>query len=873
MTNDFPCLFPGCHLTFHRLSGRTRHHNTCHRPISPDPETDPANKFREVFHSKLNALPCDANGSFLPQFTCPPPFHAPDKIEGNDYHPFKDRLAFDWAHYHFVELQSSERKINKGLDLWLAAQLKAGNDSALPWSSVQEMYTTIDKIQAGDAPFETVQFKYTGVLPPNPPSWMTATYELCTRNSRKLLHNQLATSDFASDFSTRPYRQFNYEDDRVWSNLMSGDWAWNQADVIAEDPRTHGSMLVPIVAGSDKTTVSVATGHQEYHPVYQSPGNISNVARRSHSNSVLPVAFLPIPKTNKREREKPEYQKFTRQLYHACLGYIFQPLRQGMTVPDVARCPDGHYRHVIYRLGPYIANYPEQVWLAGIVQNWCPKCDAHYKALDENFQHTHFRSHERTDFIVNSFDPGTVWNEHGIQSDVVPFTHGFPGADIHTLLSPDLLHQLIKGTFKDHLVTWVNEYLRLKHGKTQSHEIIKDIDQREGRDFEQWTGDDSKALMKVYIAAIAGHVPPKMVKCLATFVDLCYIFRRNVISNTALRNAEALLQKFLELREVFIEEGVRASISLPRQHALIHYLTSIPLFGSPNGLCSSITESKHIKAVKEPWRRSNRFEALDQMLRAIIRSEKLATLRQRLLRDGFLVGSTAAHYLRALVQEGRQPHTPIEDATADSDEDINMVNILDGSSSEEAFSEEDGTLSMAEKEAAASIEDAIPDDGPPGISSIQLAALPDRRYPKELHQLSQYINEPDFPEAFNVFLYSRRHPNRPIPPDINMQVNFCGKIYVFHSATTRFYAPSDLCGLYGMYHEDKPGNEGKDTVQCALVSWYPLSSGERDCDTGMWTVRADETRALRVIPLKRIARGAHLLPKYSVAFRFLEIHK
>jgi hypothetical protein len=60
----------------------------------------------------------------------------------------------------------------------------------------------------------------------------------------------------------------------------------------------HGSMLVPIVAGSDKTTVSVATGHQEYHPLYQLPGNISNIARRAHRNAVLPVAFLPIPKSS-----------------------------------------------------------------------------------------------------------------------------------------------------------------------------------------------------------------------------------------------------------------------------------------------------------------------------------------------------------------------------------------------------------------------------------------------------------------------------------------------------------------------------------------------------------------------------------------------
>ncbi|KAF8200369.1 hypothetical protein BJ912DRAFT_1054733 [Pholiota molesta] len=59
---------------------------------------------------------------------------------------------------------------------------------------------------------------------------------------------------------------------------MSGDWAWTEADTVAEDKCTHGSMLVPIVAGSDKTTVSVATGHQKYHPVYMSPGNLTNTA-------------------------------------------------------------------------------------------------------------------------------------------------------------------------------------------------------------------------------------------------------------------------------------------------------------------------------------------------------------------------------------------------------------------------------------------------------------------------------------------------------------------------------------------------------------------------------------------------------------------
>lgn len=56
-------------------------------------------------------------------------------------------------------------------------------------------------------------------------------------------------------------------------------------------------MFVPVCSGSDKTTTTVGTGQQEYHPVYQSPGNLTNVARRARGNGVIPVAFLPIPKS------------------------------------------------------------------------------------------------------------------------------------------------------------------------------------------------------------------------------------------------------------------------------------------------------------------------------------------------------------------------------------------------------------------------------------------------------------------------------------------------------------------------------------------------------------------------------------------------
>jgi hypothetical protein len=59
-----------------------------------------------------------------------------------------------------------------------------------------------------------------------------------------------------------------------------------------------------------------------------------------------------------------------------------------------------------------------------------------------------------------------------------PFTASFPHADIHELLSLDLLHQVIKGCFKDHLVTWVGEYLVWEHGEARAAAIMADIDRR-----------------------------------------------------------------------------------------------------------------------------------------------------------------------------------------------------------------------------------------------------------------------------------------------------------------------------------------------------------------------------------------------------------
>jgi hypothetical protein len=154
--------------------------------------------------------------------------------------------------------------------------------------------------------------------------------------------------------------------------------------------------------------------------------------------------------------------------------------------------------------------------------------------------------------------------------------------------------------------------------------------------------------IQVYLAAIKGLVPDEMVKCVHEFVECCYIARRNAITASDLDAFNQHLERFHQLRNIFIETGVRASISLPRQHALMHYTSKIEQFASPNGVCSSITESTHISAVKEPWRRSNRNDPLPQMARTISRLHKLNALRRIFGNRGMLDGKLS-DYARAFI--------------------------------------------------------------------------------------------------------------------------------------------------------------------------------------------------------------------------------
>ena len=143
-------------------------------------------------------------------------------------------------------------------------------------------------------------------------------------------------------------------------------------------------------------------------------------------------------------------------------------------------------------------------------------------------------------------------------------------------------------------------------------------------------------------------MPVDIIKTLNAFLDFCYIARQNVLTEDSLNALDYALEQFHHFREIFRLSGVRPDgFSLPRQHSLKHYHRHITNFGAPNGLCSSITESKHITAVKKPWRRSGRYEALQQMLTINTRNDKLAAARIDFSSRGMLHGTCLGEVLQS----------------------------------------------------------------------------------------------------------------------------------------------------------------------------------------------------------------------------------
>ncbi|KAK1233420.1 hypothetical protein PQX77_003424, partial [Marasmius sp. AFHP31] len=807
----------------------------------------------------------------------------------NPWSPFQTEASFRLADHLFRKAEMSKANVNELLDIWyLDVKERFGGDSA-PFSNHQHLLQTIDTIRNGDAPWSCYETSCEEV-DPDAPDYYRTTYQVWYRDPDTVISNILSNRDFAQEFDPAPYIHIGRNGKRRVSNFMSGNYAFRHATMIDEDCQdsesVDGAMYCPIILGADKTTVSVATGHVEYHPLYLSIGNLHNGARRGHRNGVVPVGFLAIPKTDRRYDDDSAYRVFKKQLYHACIAAILLSIEPAMHKPVVRMCPDGHYRRVIYDLAAFIADYPEQVLLAGIVQGWCCRCTAPNVNLDG--ENADMRTREWFEQAMHEFhgEGDVLWDNFGIDDDIVPFTHYFPRADIHEMLTADLLHQVIKGCFKDMLVEWVWAYLELEYGDGAPG-IMDDIDKRisivpefpglrrfpHGRRFKQWTGDDSKALMKVFLPAVEAYIPTEMSKCLAAFLDFCYLVRRNDFDEDTITEIQHAIERFHHHRQIFIDIGLRNNLSIPRLHSMVHYPSLILDFGAPNGVCSSITESRHITAVKKPWRRSNRHNALSQILLTNQRLDKLAAKRSELVERG-LVPRLHAPPPPNTFDSGKQDHGPVKG---------------DNIEGEVLLAKKKGTYCR-------------------GLTEYTMVTTETAQgYPNDLEDLAVQMDIPDLPWLTQRFLYEQLND---CPSDnviIDNLPPIPSNVKVFHSAVATFRSPSDEAGVRGLCKERIRSNRsyrghprydtvavvtdqtkkgfrglsaarvllffsfvlGNKVYPCALVHWLNKVGQAPSPLTNMWAVSPayhdsrKTRRHLAVIHIDTMLRGIHLIPIFG----------
>ncbi|KAG6823444.1 hypothetical protein H0H92_010198 [Tricholoma furcatifolium] len=291
---------------------------------------------------------------------------------------------------------------------------------------------------------------------------------------------------------------------------------------------------------------------------------------------------------------------------------------------------------------------------------------------------------------------------------------------------------------------------------------------------------------------------------------------------------------------------------------MTHYQTLIQEFGAPNGLCSSITESAHIRAVKKPWRRSSRYNALGQMLLVNQRLDKLAASRMDFERRGMLASSLFEAEAQVVAQNTNE------------DDDGGAVDRRDV------------------------------------LGEVALAKKPVRLLPLDAEGLAGHLNIPSFPDLISHFLYEQSHPELDMPL-VEIPLENCpapeGRIRVYPSAIATFYAPSNVSGIGGMFREriravsswrgsigrydcvfvehdpTLPGfrglhaarvhmffeltTPGRRKYPCALVSWFHVIADEPCEETGMWVVEKDldvhGVPIMSIIYIDTILRGAHLI--------------
>ena len=117
----------------------------------------------------VKGQPCDKDGLLLPPGTPPLPCSDPSP---DTWDPFDDQTQFWMGEFLYKKVEMSAGDVDELMDIWATSN----DDDASLFSSHKHMYTTIDAIKHGDAPWKSFTVSYAGHLAPDPLSWQLQDY-------------------------------------------------------------------------------------------------------------------------------------------------------------------------------------------------------------------------------------------------------------------------------------------------------------------------------------------------------------------------------------------------------------------------------------------------------------------------------------------------------------------------------------------------------------------------------------------------------------------------------------------------------------------------------------------------------------------------
>ncbi|KAI0696099.1 hypothetical protein BC835DRAFT_1272404 [Cytidiella melzeri] len=495
-------------------------------------------------------------------------------------------------------------------------------------------------------------------------------FELWKRNPVECIRELLSNPTFKDNLRYAPEQR--YEDDRgerpVLGEMWSGAW-WERVQVSKRKLLPKGATLVPVILASDKTQLSNFSGDKSAWPVYLTIGNIPKSLRRSpSSHATVLLGYLPVAKLESVPKAKRAVLAY--QLFHDCMRSLLEPLveagRKGVEVV----CADGYVRRAHPIVAAYVADHPEQCLVACCQENHCPKCLVQPNKRGVPVDLPVMRDPEKMLAMICSAlegNKGPGFAEAGLRS-IHPFWANLPHCDIFTCLTPDLLHQLHKGVFKDHTVKWATACMDGKEDEVNRrfrtmplHPDLRHF--KKGISLvSQWTGNEYKQMEKVFLGVVAGAADPDVVKAVRAVLDFVYYAHYEAHTEDSLSCLQDAWIRFHLHKHGFVRLGVCDDFNIPKLHSMSHYIDSIRLFGLADGYNTEGPERLHIDFAKLGYRASNRKQYIQQMTTWMERQDAVRRF------DQYLQWLKAGHNSQLPSRSGDNNTEEAEDAEKDGEE-------------------------------------------------------------------------------------------------------------------------------------------------------------------------------------------------------------